>query len=87
MIFHVHTQEVRKAQETSERNPMKSKGSEFSSGEPGRGKPNLLTSELSQFTTFQKLLKFAFGDRRTSLQMLQVTTFANVEKMVLRNNY
>ena len=67
---------------------MKSKGNDFSSGEAGRGKPTLLTSELSQFTTFQKLLKVAFGDRRTSLhQMLQVTTFAIIERKVLRNNY
>ena len=53
-------------------------GASSSSGEPGRGKPTLLTSELSQFNTFKKLLKV--GDKRASLhQMLQVTSFAKIE--------
>lgn len=74
VIYHVHTQDARKAQQTLERKPKKSKGggASSSSGEPGRGKPTLLTSELSQFNTFKKLLKV--GDKRASLhQMLQAT--------------
>ena len=73
VINHIHTQEARQAQQTPERKPTKSKSSDFNCREPGHGKPTLLTSELSQLTTFQKLLKV--GEKRTTLhKMVQVTT-------------
>ena len=88
MIFNLHTQEVRNSQQTPELKPKKSKGSDLNSRELGRGRPTLLISELSQFSTFQKLLKVAVGDKRVSLhQMLQVTTFAIIERYVLRNYF
>ena len=78
VIHHIHTQEARQAQQTPERKSMKLIDSDINSREPGRGKPTLLTSELSQFNTFKKLLKV--GDKRASLhQMLQVTNFAKIE--------